>query len=90
MIWATGEAPEELLELKEEIELQLGVTPEKRKFSLHFTLTRFREEDFRKFPVKKLHEHIDWKENVHSVVLMESRLSRDGADYEVLEEVPLK
>lgn len=86
LIWAEGEVPPELAELKKNVEIALHIAPEKRPFRLHLTLARFREEDFPRFAVKKLDERVGWRDAVRSFVLMESHLSQAGADYEVLEE----
>jgi 2'-5' RNA ligase len=86
LIWATGDTTKEMLELKEHVEAALGIHSD-QKFKLHVTIARFRPEDFRKMPVKKLGEKVDWKEQINSIVLMESHLTSAGADYEVLEEI---
>lgn len=84
LIWAEGERPRELLELKINIERALGVSPERRPWRTHLTLARFRPEQFRSFPMKNLNERVRWKETVTSFVLMESHLEKTGAEYEVL------
>ena len=103
LIWAEGTAPQELIELKQKIELLLGVHPEARPFRLHLTLARlrtpkrsdggqarFRPEQFASFPMKRLDERVSWTEEIRSVLLMESHLSPAGADYEVLADIPLR
>lgn len=90
LIWAEGKTPKKLLVLKRELERILRKKSEKRPFRLHLTLARFRPEDFRGFPIKKIDEKVLWKDAIDAVVLMESHLSRSGADYEVLERVSLK
>lgn len=87
LIWATGKTPEEIINLKNCLETILGITPGKRPLLLHLTLARFRPEDFRSFSEQKLNEKIDWRDRINSCVLMESRLSRDGADYEILDTI---
>lgn len=84
LIWAEGGAPSQLLTLKERIESALGVEPERRSFKLHLTLARFRPETFSSFPLKELNESVAWHQSCDSFVLMESHLSRAGADYEIL------
>lgn len=90
LIWAEGETPQQLWELKTEIEKRLEREPEDRPFRLHVTLARFRAEDFSHFPVKELDKEIEWSEQVKAFVLMESRLSPKGAEYKVLEKVRLR
>lgn len=93
VIWAMGEAGEEIRELKKLIETALSGGVSKkcgRTLLQHITLARFKPEDFGRFPIKRLDEKIGWRQTVTSFVLYESHLSSSGADYEVLEEFPLK
>jgi 2'-5' RNA ligase len=100
MIWATGQAGEEIKKLKKLIEIVLGRNVDEalgRAFNQHVTLARlalhrskatgagFKSENFNRFPIKSLNEKIDWRQTVTSFVLYESHLSPQGADYEVLE-----
>lgn len=97
LIWASGKTPPQIIELKTLSEKALGEKnlgekafnrqPENRPFILHLTLARFRPEDFKNFPIKSLDERIDWVENINSIVLMESHLSQQGADYEILQTI---
>lgn len=89
LIWAEGEAPLEIRNLKLEIERSLNRKPEERPFKLHLTVARFRPETFSSFPIKKLDEKVFLRDEVKSFVLMESHLSPEGADYEVIEEIML-
>ncbi len=89
LIWAEGETPQELVDLQKKICEIFEEKPEKRPLKLHLTIARFRPETFLSFPVKKLDEKVDWRDRIDRVVLFESRLSRDGADYEILSEVLL-
>ena len=84
LIWASGNAPREMVNLKNNVEKVLEINPENRPYKLHLTLARFKLEDFRNFSIKNLNEKVLWKERVDSFVLMESRLSRAGADYETI------
>lgn len=81
LIWAEGPVSEALLTLKSRLEKGLGQKPQPRPFTLHMTLARFP-------PLKlkdlSLHEKVDWKEKTPGLVLMESHLSRLGADYQIL------
>lgn len=90
LVWAEGEAPKEMVFLKSEVEKALNRKPEKRPFRLHLTIARFRPEMFSSFPIKKLEEYIFWPDKVGSFVLMETHLSREGADYEILGKYELK
>jgi len=89
LIWATGDAPEELTELANAVHRALGFSVPDKKPLLHTTIARFRPENFPSFPAKKLDEKADWSMTVDKIALFESRLSPRGADYVVLGEVPL-
>jgi len=84
LIWAEGETPAELTELKKTLGRVLNL-PDHRPFSPHLTLARFRPEEFNGFSIKELDESIDWTETFTDFVLMESRLLPDGADYRIME-----
>ena len=89
LIWTGGEMPEGLLELYKKVHEVLGREKEKRPFQLHLTIARFQPENFSLFPIQKLDEKVDWRDRVDRVVLFESRLSREGADYKVITEATL-
>lgn len=89
LIWTEGPTPKGLPELKAKLEKALDQKQEKRLFKLHLTIARFRPEDFKNFPVKKLDEEVDWRNEVNKIILMESHLARSGADYEVLSKFKL-
>jgi 2'-5' RNA ligase len=88
LVWLTGESTD-ILKLQEHVESTLGAHHE-RQFRMHITIARFRAEDFRSFPTKRINDQMDWMEEIVSVVLMESKLSLSGAEYEVLEEIRLE
>lgn len=90
LIWARGSASKQIDDLRLKIYEALGQTPDNRQFRLHITLARFRPEDFGHFALQRLDENINWKEKVKSFVLMQSHLSPQGAEYEVLAEFDLK
>jgi len=88
LIWAEGETPRALAVLARELHGRLGMAPEQRSFRLHLTLARFRPEDFASFPRRDLDEWVSWRMEAKAVMLMQSRLLRGGAEYEVLGETP--
>jgi len=88
LIWAEGKTPNEILKLKDALERELQINAGRRSFLTHITLARFRPELFSSFKIKKLNERMNWNESVSSFVLMESRASPEGADYEILKEFP--
>lgn len=88
LIWAEGRASRELSELKEELGRARMQKGDSRPWVMHLTLARFRPKTFSSFSIKNLHEKVHWEEEVRSMVLMESHLSKEGADYEILKEYP--
>ena len=90
LIWAQGEAPSEILDIRERLSRLLGQPLDSRPFRLHLTLARFRPQDFARFPIKRLDEPVGWREQASSIVLMESHLLPAGAEYEVLAQVSLR
>lgn len=89
LIWASGNAPQELLNLKKKTENIFGRKSGYRPWLMHLTIARFDPRDFPEFPLKNLDEKVSWKERVSSVVLMESLLKPSGADYEIIAEAKL-
>ncbi len=85
LIWAEGKAPREMAELKMKLEEAVGARAERRQFSSHLTLARFRPEDFARFNVKKIDDRVSWKEKADSFSLLEAHLRPSGAEYEILE-----
>lgn len=90
LIWATGEAPQDALRLKEKLEKRLKQKGESRPWLAHLTIARFRPSADSAFALKDFHEEIHWKERVSALVLMESHLSPKGAEYEVLHRVDFR
>ena len=86
LIWAEGLVPDEVLNLKTKIQKALKKPNEKRKFTLHLTLARFRPENFITFPIKRLEERVFWKQTLNSFCLYEVHLKRSGAEYEKVAE----
>lgn len=78
VIWALVENSTELLELKEILERILTKKPEKRPFNPHITIAKLRQKRI------YVNEKIRWNQKVDSVVIMQSHLSRKGADYEII------
>jgi len=91
MIWAVGEMSKELLSFKKDLANALG-HQEERLFSLHITLARLSEWEFRKIEPEerpKIQEEISFVIPVSSFEIMESKLRRTGAEYSIIESVPL-
>jgi 2'-5' RNA ligase len=84
LIWATGEVPEKLHNLRNNIYSRLEIEPDGRPFLNHFTIGRFKEEDFVQFRIKELGEQIEWNMRVDSFNIYASELLQKGARYTVL------
>lgn len=89
LIWAEGNTAPQLLKLKSALEVVLGRDPDPRPFRLHFTLARFRPENFYSLSIKTLNEIVDWHDTANSFVFMKSYLLPGGADYEIIADIPL-
>lgn len=100
MVWAEGEKSQELADLKESLEVSLleRVRPsplEKgrgRPFSPHITLARIRKWEFRQMELEErpqIDEYISLDFEVNSIEIMESNLKKGGAEYTILESIPL-
>jgi len=99
MVWVSGEKSEELAALQTDLEKALLDAPsqgirkgEKRAYSPHITLGRIRQWDFKKMAPEErpqIREDIVLDFPVESVEIMESNLKRTGAEYTVMESIPL-
>lgn len=89
LIWAVGKPPQSLENLKNDLGNMFGVKPEYNSWKMHLTIARFNQKDFRGFEIKNINEKVYWSDRISSLVLMESILSREGAEYEVIHPVSL-
>ena len=98
MIWATGRMPKELLALQKDLERTfsastiLHFTPEKRPYSLHLTLARlngFELQTMEQDELPIVEEEISWDIPADSFEVMESKLKRGGAEYTIIQSIPL-
>jgi 2'-5' RNA ligase len=87
LIWAVGDAPKELLILRQNLLNILSQKPEQRDFKLHLTLARFNFNPKIKLP--EINESIYWEDEIKEVVLFRSHLLKTGAEYEILEKIKL-
>lgn len=86
LIWAAGETPAGLLDLKRELENALGLAPEKREYRLHATLAVLAPEKFRDFPVQDLYLPVAWSMPAQMYALIRSELRPEGARHTILRE----
>jgi len=92
MIWAKGKTSKELLSLQKDLAQALGYQ-EEHLFSLHITLARLKEWEFRKVAPEErpqVKEEISLKIPVSSLEVMESKLKRGGAEYSIIQSILLK
>ena len=95
MVWAMGEKSEELRDLQNDLEnslSNLSFKKENRFYSSHITLARIRQWEFKQIEPEErpqIEEFIDLSFEVNSIELMESQLKRTGAEYTVLQSMPL-
>ncbi len=80
LIWARGNASNQLINLKEKAE-NIFNQRINRSFLPHLTLARFQVRHFSSFPVKNLNEKINWTASFSSIELIESILLPTGAKY---------
>lgn len=91
LVWIEGEKSEQLAKLQNDLEKSLGAA-ETRPYAPHLTLGRIRQIEFRQMESEErpnVNEEISLSFNVNSVEAMESQLKRGGAEYNILESVPL-
>ena len=90
LIWAEGELPSGLAELKYRLEESLWLPRDKRPLRPHLTIARFRPEDLRRLPQKELGELVNWSFTVDRFALFESRPGKGGSEYAKVAEWSLK
>lgn len=91
MIWAKGTISKELLSLHKDLARTLEYHTE-HPFSLHITLARLNAWEFKMIEPEerpKVQEEISLEIPVSSLEVMESKLKRKGAEYSVIESIPL-
>lgn len=98
LIWLEGEANPALAKLKNNLEKMLFQSDksgfnhlEKRLYRPHITLARIKHREWRQMALApNLERQVDYSFAVNSIEVMESHLSRQGAEYIVLESVEFK
>lgn len=98
MIWLVGERSEKLSILQEDLadalrnSPNLHPTPEERAFSPHITLARLREWALRRIDPEErpsVNEEVEYRVDVKSIEVMESKLKRSGPEHTILQTYPL-
>jgi 2'-5' RNA ligase len=100
MIWVEGEKSLELGKLQKDLENSFLTSPIKgikepeiRPYTLHITLGRIRQWEFRRLEPEErpeIDEEISLSFKVNSIEVMESQLKRGGTGYAALESFSLK
>ncbi|MCD6114873.1 RNA 2',3'-cyclic phosphodiesterase [bacterium] len=101
MVWVEGKLNQELAELQKDLEdsifqldsykYKAGKQKEARPYRPHITLARIKQWEFRRLEDRpEISEDINLSFEVESFEIMESFLKRSGAEYEILETIPLK
>jgi 2'-5' RNA ligase len=100
MVWVIGERNQELGNLQNDLQdsltrINIPQLKEERErtFIPHITLARIRKWEFRQMEPDErpwINQEINLSFEVNLIEIMESHLKRSGAEYEILESVPLK
>lgn len=100
MIWAAGEDSEDLIDLHNDLKeamldssLRRIMEKEKRSLSIHITLARIKEWEFRRIEPDQrpeINKDINLNFKVNSIELMESQLKKTGPEYTMLQSYNLK
>jgi 2'-5' RNA ligase len=91
LVWATGDTPAELHELRRTIEIVMeGTVPHRDNFLTHMTLGKFEPDDFNIETWPKLPGDISWVNPITSFALMQSHKQDNGNHYyTIVHEFPL-
>ena len=86
IIWLTGDAPKEILDLKNTLHETLEIPKKNRPFKMHVTVGKINSKEILE---KNLDEKFIFEEKVNEIVLMQSQINNEGADYKILHRVQL-
>jgi 2'-5' RNA ligase len=91
MVWVTGQASEELKNLVEKIEKELGIfVSSKKEFRPHITLGKIRKNKWDELPEKPtIQKDFPLTVSVESVDVMASNFEGDGMEYTIIESCEL-
>ena len=90
VLWLSLEKNKGLEELKQSIEKSLLISPDSRPFHPHITVGRIRTQNAHFFSKYWKQEKIKWTNILDTIVIMESHLRSDGADYDIVYSFPLQ
>jgi len=86
VIWLTGDASKEILDLKNTLHEILEIPKQNRPFKMHVTVGKINSKEVLE---KKLDKKFIFEEKVSEIVLMQSQINNEGADYEILHRINL-
>lgn len=98
MIWAYLKKSQELGNVQKDLEeelanaKQISYQPEKRAYAPHLTLARLKTFELQRMELEELpevNEELSLAFQSTSIELMESKLKRSGAEYTILQTIPL-
>lgn len=89
LIWATGDVPQKILDLRLMLKEALGMTSFRNDFFTHLTLARFEPSDIERMPLRKIRDEVKWRGSAETLLLIESKPGVGGPDYEILKEFQL-
>lgn len=98
MVWISGKAPQELVLLSQKLQEELLKLPsfkywkpEERSFKLHITLGRIKTFELRQMEfIPEVNEKVDFKFKVDSFEIMESKLKKSGAEYNIIQKIEFR
>ena len=85
-IWLTGDAPKEILDLKNILHELLEIPNENRPFKMHMTVGKINPKEILE---KNVDEKFIFEEKISEIVLMQSHINNEGADYKILHKIKL-
>ena len=86
IIWLTGDAPKEILDLKNTLHETLEIPKQNRPFKMHVTVGKINPKEILE---KNLEEKFIFEEKINEIVLMQSQINNEGADYKILHKIKL-
>lgn len=89
LIWATGDVPQKILDLRMMLKEMLAITNFRNDFFTHLTLARFEPADIERMPMRRIREEVVWRGVTDTLLLIEAKPGTGGPDYEVLKEIKL-
>lgn len=90
LVWATGSMIQQMLSLRKNLLKKLGMPLYRKPFLLHLTLARIKRPQIAVQQRVKFAHKVNWQEDIDSLVLIESKLTKTGAVHTILHKANLK